>query len=113
MQNLSETSLIVADELRRAERSIDVATRDTAQFLVTTLDAAAAHNLPAVLVHGAVKRTIAALTALVDGQGKMVLGAHPAAEKVARHLGLTETSWGELVPKPNATVDEPAAIVAG
>jgi hypothetical protein len=45
MQAISNTSRIIADELRKAERSINLATRDTAQFLLTTLDATEAHRL--------------------------------------------------------------------
>lgn len=99
-QSLSQTSMIVADELRRAEHSINVATRDTAQFLVTSLDAAAAHGLSAAMAHGFVKATVGALTALVEGQGHMAMRAHPGIEKVGRQLGLTERSWGAGAPKP-------------
>lgn len=99
-QSLSQTSMIVADELRRAEHSINVATRNTAQVLVTSLDAAAAHGLSAAMVHGFVKATVGALTALVEGQSHMAMRAHPGIEKVGRQLGLTETNWGAGAPKP-------------
>ena len=39
MHELTNTSQVVANDLRRAERSINAAARDTAQFLLTTLDA--------------------------------------------------------------------------
>ncbi len=99
-QSLSRTSMIVADELRHAEHSINVATRDTAQLLVTSLDAAAAHGLSAAMAHGFVKATVGALTALVEGQSHMAMRAHPGMEKVGRQLGLTETNWGAGAPKP-------------
>ena len=113
MQAISNTSRVIADELRRAERSINLAARDTAQFLVTTLDAIEAHRdivLPAT-AQSTVKATMAALVALVEGQGYMAVRAHSAAEKVGRQLGLTETSWGEPTPKPAmATLAEDALV---
>jgi hypothetical protein len=106
MRSLSNTSQIVADELRKAERSINLATRDTAHFLVTTLEAAEAHSLSAATTHRTVKATIAALAALVDGQGQMAMRAHLLIEKAARQLGLAETDWGENLPKPAMSPDE-------
>ena len=106
MQPLSNTSRIVADELRRAERSINLATRDTAQFLLTTLEATEAHNLSAAMTQRTVKATVAALSALVDGQDQMAMRAHLYVEKVGRQLGLTETSWGENLPKPSSALIE-------
>lgn len=100
ISNLPVTALTIADELRRAERSIDLATRDTAQFLVTTLDASAAHGLSAAMAHRTVKATVGALAALVEGQTQMAMRAHPSAERVGRQLGLEETSFGESLPKP-------------
>ena len=98
--SLPNTALTVADELRRAERSISIATRDTAQFLVTALDASEAHGLSAAMSHQTVKATVGALSALVEGQGQMAMRAHPATERVARQLGFDETAFGELLPKP-------------
>lgn len=100
MQALSNTSRVIADELRKAERSINLAARDTAQFLLTTLDATEAHRLSPALAHRTVKATVAALTSIVDGQEQMAMRAHLAIEKAGRQLGLTETSWGEGAPKP-------------
>lgn len=100
MQNLSDTSLIVAEELRRAEHSINIATRDTAQFLVTTLDASAVQGLSAAMMFGTVKATVNALASLVESQNQMAMRAHLAIEKVGRQLGLDETNWGEGTPKP-------------
>lgn len=102
MQTLSDTSLLVADELRRAEHSINVATRDTALFLVTTLEATAAHRLSAAMTHATVKATVNALNSLVESQRELAMRAHVSAERVGRQLGLTETSWGELLPKPSS-----------
>lgn len=45
MNDLSTSSRIAAGDLRRAERSIARATRDTAQFLVTAIDITEAHEL--------------------------------------------------------------------
>ena len=107
MQSLSNTSRIVADELRKAERSISLATRDTAQFLLTTLEATEAHSLSAAMTQRTVKATVAALAALVEGQDQMAMRAHLFIEKVGRQLGLTETSWGENLPKPaSASIEE-------
>lgn len=110
MQSLSNTSRIVADELRKAEKSINMAARDTAQFLLTTLEATEAHSLSPAMTQRTVKATVAALAALIDGQDHMAMRAHLLIEKVGRQLGLAETSWGENLPKPSsATLDESAA----
>ncbi len=106
MQGLENTSRIVADELRKAERSINLAARDTAQFLLTTLDATEAHRLSPAMAQRTVKATVAALAALVEGQDQIAMRAHPFTEKVGRQLGLTETSWGEGAPKPAMTALE-------
>lgn len=106
MQSLSNTGRIVADELRKAERSINLAARDTAQFLVTTLEATEAHSLSPAMTQRTVKATVAALSALVDGQDQMAMRAHLLIEKVGRQLGLAETSWGENLPKPAMASDE-------
>ena len=103
MQALSNTSRVIADELRKAERSINLAARDTAQFLLTTLDATEAHRLSPAMTQRTVKAVVAALASLVEGQDHMAMRAHFAAEKVGRQLGLTETSWGEPTPKPAMT----------
>ena len=100
MQGLSNTSRIIADELRKAERSINLAARDTAQFLLTTLDATEAYRLSPAMAQRTVKATVSALAALVDSQDQMAMRAHVSIEKVGRQLGLTETSWGEGAPKP-------------
>lgn len=100
MNGLSNTSRIIADDLRKAERSINLAARDTAQFLLTTLDATEAHGLSPAMGHRTVRATVAALSALVEGQDQMAMRAHVAIERTGRQLGLTETSWGEGAPKP-------------
>lgn len=113
MPHLIETGRVVADELRRAEYSINIATRDTAQFLVSTLDAGAAHGLSAAMTHNAVKATISALAALSESQGQMAMRAHLAIEKVGRNIGLDETCWGEGLPKPSSqTAQEPVTLTA-
>ena len=100
MQALTNTGRIIADELRKAERSINLAARDTAQFLLTTLDATETHRVSPAMAQRTVRATVAALSALVDGQEQMAMRAHPSIEKAGRQLGLTETSWGEPTPKP-------------
>lgn len=100
MQALMNTGRIIADELRKAERSINLAARDTAQFLLTTLDATETHRVSPAMAQRTVKATVAALSALVEGQEQMAMRAHPSIEKAGRQLGLTETSWGEPTPKP-------------
>ncbi len=107
MQALSNTSRVVASELRKAEQSINLAARDTAQFLITTLEATEAHCLSPAMTHRTVKATVAALAALVEGQDQMAMRAHLLIEKVGRQLGLDETSWGGNLPKPAmASIDE-------
>ena len=103
MQGLSNTSRVIAAELRKAERSINLAARDTAQFLLTTLDATEVHRLSPAMAHRTVKATVAALGALIEGQDQMALRAHISIERVGNQLGLTETNWGEGTPKP--TID--------
>jgi hypothetical protein len=100
MQALENTGRIVADELRKAERSINLAARDTAQFLLTTLDATETHRLSPAMAQRTVKATVAALSALVESQDQMAIRAHQFTEKVGRQLGLNETAWGEGAPKP-------------
>lgn len=100
MHNLSNTSQVVANDLRRAEHSINAAARDTAQFLLTTLDATATHKISPAFAHRTVKATVDALSALVESQHQMAMRAHPSIEKVALGLGLTETNWGGSDPKP-------------
>lgn len=112
MHALTNTSRIIADELRKAERSINLAARDTAQFLLTTLDATEVHRLSPAMAQRTVKATVAALAAIVDGQDQMAMRAHLAIEKIGRQLGLTETSWGEPTPKPAmGALEEPSIRV--
>lgn len=101
MQNLSTASLAVADDLRRAERSINLATRDTAQFLVSTLEAASAHGVSAAMTHSTIKATVATLTALAESQTQLAMRAHVALERAGRQLGLDEISWGGGAQKPS------------
>lgn len=110
-QSLSDTSLVIADELRRAELSINVATRDTAQLLVTSLDAFAVHGLSAAMGHTFVKATVGTLAALVEGQGQMAMRAHVGIERIGRSMGLTETNWGGGAPKPAIETDDLAERV--
>jgi hypothetical protein len=100
MQDLSDTSQVIAAELRKAERTINLAARDTAQFLLTTLDATEAHRLSPALTQRTIKATVSALASLMESQDHMAIRAHLTIERVGRQLGLTETSWGEPTPKP-------------
>lgn len=104
MQAPEDTSRVVADDLRKAERSINIATRDTAQFLLTTLDATEMLRLSPAMTQRTVKATVAALAALVEGQEQMAMRAHPSIQKVGLQLGLSETSWGEPNEKPGSAV---------
>ena len=106
MKALVKTSKVIAAELRQAERSINLAARDTAQFLLTTLDATEAHALSPAMSHRTVKATIGALTALAESQGQMAVRAHTSAETVGRELGLDATAWGGSAPKPSAAILE-------
>lgn len=106
MKNLVKTSRVIAAELRQAERSINLAARDTAQFLLTTLDATEAHKLSSAMSHRTVKATIGALTALAESQSQMAIRAHASAESVGRELGLDVTAWGGSAPKPSIGVFE-------
>ena len=96
--DLSKTSRVVADELRRAECSINIATRDTAQFLLTTLEASQA--LSPSVAHPTVRATVGALNALVDSQQQLAVRAHASAERAGTSLGLTVVDWGAGAPKP-------------
>ena len=58
MNDLASSSRVVATDLRRAERSINLAARDTAQFLLTTLDVTETHELSPAIAHRTVKATI-------------------------------------------------------
>ena len=110
METLAKTSKIIATDLRRAERSINLAQRDVAQFLLTTLDATEAHKLSPAIAQKTVRATIGALTALSDGQNHMAIRAHVSAEQAGRDLGLDVTAWGEGAPKPMlAQLEESAA----
>lgn len=100
MKSLAKTSRVIATELRRAERSINLAQRDIAQFLLTTLDATEAHELSPAMSHRTVKATVGALAALTEGQSQMSIRAHVSAEAAGRDLGLEVTAWGEGAPKP-------------
>ncbi|RZL84940.1 MAG: hypothetical protein EOP66_02140 [Sphingomonas sp.] len=100
MHELTNTSQVVANDLRRAERSINAAARDTAQFLLTTLDATETHKISPAFAHRTVKATVDALSALVESQHHIAMRAHPLIEKVAISLGLTETAYGGSAPKP-------------
>ena len=105
--DLSKTSRVVADELRRAECSINVATRDTAQFLLTTLEAA--QQLSPSIAHPTVRATVNALNALVDGQHQLAVRAHASAARAGAGLGLTVVDWGAGAPKP-AIIGEDAPM---
>ncbi|WP_010188974.1 hypothetical protein [Sphingomonas sp. PAMC 26605] len=111
MNDLASSSRVVATDLRRAERSINMAARDTAQFLLTTLDVTETHKLSPAIVHRTVKATVSALAALVESQEQMALRAHLSIEKVGVGLGLTETDWGESLPKPAIEPQESLAVV--
>ncbi|MBJ6123628.1 hypothetical protein [Sphingomonas mollis] len=100
MPSLSNTSQVVANDLRRAERSINAAARDTAQFLLTTLDATETHKISPAFAYRTVKATVDALSALVESQHQMAMRAHPSIEKAGKALGLTVTNWGVGDPKP-------------
>lgn len=71
MQVLMNTSRIIADELRKAERSINLAALGTAQFTLTTLDATEGHQVSPAVTQRTVKATVAALSALIEGQDHM------------------------------------------
>ncbi len=102
MINLTETSNVIAADLRRAELSISQATRDTAQLIISTVEATIAHGISPAMTHTTVKASLNALNSLVESQAHVALRAHSAAEKVGRRLGMDETSWGELLPKPTS-----------
>lgn len=104
--DLSKTSRVVADELRRAECSINIATRDTAQFLLTTLEVTHAHGLSPSFAQRTVRATVDALNALVDGQQQLAVRAHASVERAGVNLGLTVIDWGAGAPKPGITADD-------
>lgn len=112
MQELSNTSQVIAAELRKAERSINLAARDTAQFLLTTLEATEVHRLSPAMTHRTVRAAVAALGSLIEGQAQVALRAHVSIERVGHQLGLTETNWGENLPKPAMTPAEKRELLS-
>ena len=112
MKNLVKTSKVIAAELRQAERSINLAARDTAQFLLTTLDATEAHELSPAMSHRTVKATLGALSALAESQSQMAVRAHTSAEAAGRELGLDVTAWGGSAPKPSTAMLEESMAAA-
>lgn len=110
MNDLANSSRVVANDLRRAERSINQAARDTAQFLLTTLDVTETHKLSPAFAHITVKATVSALAALVESQEQMAVRAHSSAERAGSRLGLNETNWGVGDPKPAIAVTEPSEM---
>ena len=98
--DIPKLSRVAADELRRAECSINIATRDTAQFLLTTLEVTETCGLSPSIAQPTVRATVCALTALVDSQHQLAVRAHAQAEKAGVSLGLTVVDWGEGAPKP-------------
>ena len=111
MSNLSNASRLVATDLRRAERSINLATRDTAQFLLTTLEVTESEQLSPAIAHPTVRATVDALTALVNSQRHMALRAHVTAERAGVQLGLTITNWGVGYPKPPSAAEVRSSTV--
>ena len=100
MTDLSRSSRVIATDLRRAERSINMAMRDTAQFLLTTLDATETHRLSPSIAHPTVKATVDALVSLTESQSLLTIRAHRTAENAGIGLGLTVVDWGASDPKP-------------
>lgn len=111
MNDLSKSSRLAASDLRCAEHAIQKATRDAAQFLVTTLELNETHGLSPTFAQATVKATIGALSALAESQHQLGFRAHVAIEKAGRALGLTGTDWGAGDPKP-AVVVEPEQSAA-
>lgn len=115
MTGLPETSRVIADDLRRTERSINLAMRDTAQLLLNTLDATEIHGVSPSMALRTVKATIGALASLAESQQQISVRAHLSAEKVGTQLGVAETSWGENLPKPSNAdreeLDRAASVV--
>jgi hypothetical protein len=107
MKDMASASHVIATDLRRAERSITLATRDTTQFLLSMLDGSVSHSLSPALLQSSLKATVATLAALLEGQQNLAMRAHPALERTGTGLGLTVVDWGEGYPKP-AMAPEPA-----
>ena len=101
MNSLAQSGKVIADDLRRVERSINLAMKDAAQLLLNTLDATETHGVAPSVSLRTVKATIGALEALALSQQQICVRAHLSAEKVGLKLGLDETSWGEPTPKPS------------
>ena len=113
MNDLAKSSFVVATDLRRAERSINLAARDTAQFLLTTLDVTETHKLSPCIAQSTVKATVSALAALVEGQQQLAIHAHRTAERAGTALGLTVVNWGVGDPKhPVLESDDVQAVAA-
>jgi hypothetical protein len=113
LNELSTSSRLVADDLRRAERSISIAARDAAQFLATALDVVETHGLSPAYAQPTIKATVNALAALAEGQEQLAVRAHRSVERAGTALGLTVTNWGEGAPKPAVQPDDmPSTVTA-
>jgi hypothetical protein len=109
VKDLPASSRVAANDLRRAEHSISQATRDTAQFLVTTLDITRIHEFSPTVALGTVNATMSALGALVESQRQLAVRAHLSIERAATKLGLTVTDWGVGDPKGPYTLEPEVA----
>jgi len=101
MTGLSDSGKVIADDLRRTERSINLAMKDAAKLLLNTLEATELHNVSPSMALRTVKATVGALASLADSQQQISVRAHLSADRVGAQLGLTETAWGENLPKPS------------
>ena len=99
MSDLSSTSRLVASDLRKAEKSIEIAQRDLLQFMLTTTEANMGLSYAPIMVQAIMPPSIAALASLSASQQSLSGDAHSAALKLARRFQLTETSYGAGDPK--------------
>lgn len=102
MTDLSKTSLIVATDLRTAERSIETAQRDLLAFLLNATEANRALGYSPAMAQPVIRPAIDALKRLSESQDLLSGDAHAAALRTARRLRLTETDFGAGDPKPQA-----------
>jgi hypothetical protein len=110
MIEATQAGPVVAGDLRAAERSAMITTRDLAQLIVSTADANL--NLPLSPCVGAraIDTVHQAMGAAISSQ-RLLRQAHAELEVIGRRIGLTEEMWGGGYPKDPPSA-EPATLRA-
>ena len=105
---LASNSLVVGDDIRRVEHSIQTAMRDTAQLVSSIIETVQAGEVCANACHAALTPVARTFQALLESHKLATHQAHRSLELVGRKLGLDEASWGGSVPKHGFSQQEEA-----